>query len=235
MFDQTTRAVKKVKKISFRLVVVLTIFAFIFLLFLLITDKIILKNEKGFDNSIFRFLSHYTTPAVTNEMIFFTFFGSIKFLFPAYCILVLYYLFFKKNTFRSFNIAAIGLSSVALLFLIKDIFKRHRPANPLLADVKGFSYPSGHSFSAFTFCGLLIYILWEIQINNWLKWAGTLVLFLFASLIAASRVYLHVHYASDVVAGFCLSLLWLTICIFILNKFEKKKQLKQNENMLIKD
>ena len=227
MSDKTSEAAEKVKGISLRLVIVLTILAAILLLFLFITDEIVLENEKGFDNIVFGFLHRYTTPALTGIMIFFTFFGSMKFLFPAYCVLVLYYLLFKKNTFRSFNIAAIGVSSVALLFLIKDIFKRHRPADPLLADVKGFSYPSGHSFSAFTFCGLLIYIIWELQINNWLKWIGTFVLFLFAALVATSRVYLHVHYASDVVAGFCLSILWLTICIFVLNKIEKEKGLKK--------
>lgn len=227
MPDNSSQTSQKVKGISLRLIVVLAIFAVILLLFLFITDEIVLEKETGFDNRVFQFLHSYTTPALTDKMILFTFFGSMKFLFPAYCALVLFFLF-KKNTLRSFNIAAIGISSVALLFLIKDIFKRHRPLDPLLADVKGFSYPSGHSFSAFTFCGLLIYILWEFKINNWLKWIGTVIFFFFAALIATSRVYLHVHYASDVVAGFCLSILWLTICIFVLHKIEKEYRLNKN-------
>ncbi len=210
----------KVKGVSLRLVIVLVIFTVILSLFLIITDEIVLEKETTFDNSVFQFLRAYTTSAVTAIMIFLTFFGSMKFLFPSYCLLVLYFILFKKNTLRSLNIAAIGLSSVALLFFIKDIFKRHRPVDPLLANVKGFSYPSGHSFSAFTFCGLLIYILWETQINIMWKWIGTFIFFLFATSIAASRVYLHVHYASDVIAGFCLSVLWLSICISVLNRIE---------------
>ena len=229
MPDKTFPTTEKVKSVSLRLVVVLAVFAAIFVLFLIITDEIVLEHETGFDTMVFQFLHHYTTPAVTQKMLFFTFFGSMKFLLPAYCIMVSYYLFFKKNTLRSFNIAAIGVSSIALLFLMKDIFKRHRPADPLLTDVTGYSYPSGHSFSAFTFCGLLIYILWKLQISSWLKWAGSLLLFLFAALIATSRVYLHVHYASDVVAGFCLSVLWLAICTFVLNKIEKKSDLRNTK------
>lgn len=223
MTANTSQTAEKVKGVSSRLVIVLVLFAIILSLFLFITDEIVLEKETSFDNNVFQYLRPYTTVAITGIMIFLTFFGSMKFLFPAYCLLVLYFLLFKKNTLRSFNIAAIGLSSVALLFLIKDIFKRHRPVDPLLANVRGFSYPSGHSFSAFTFCGLLIYILWETQINMLWKWIVTFVLFVFAALIATSRVYLHVHYASDVIAGFFLSILWLTICIFVLNKIETNR------------
>ncbi|HEX8278805.1 MAG TPA: phosphatase PAP2 family protein, partial [Segetibacter sp.] len=104
------------------------------------------------------------------------------------------------------------------------------PPYPLLANVKGFSFPSGHSFSAFTFCGLLIYILWETQISIFWKWIGSFVLFVFAAMIAVSRVYLHVHYASDVVAGFCLSVLWLTISISVLQNLEAKRTLRRNDN-----
>jgi len=232
MSNKTAQTLQKVKGVSLRLLIALAVFAVILLLFLYITDEIVLENESGFDNSVFQLLKGYTTPAVTGTMIFFTFFGSMKFLFPAYCILVLYFLFYKKNKLRSFNIAAIGMSSIAILFLIKDIFKRHRPSDPLIANVKGFSFPSGHSTSAFTFFGLLIYIIWESQISKWLKWALTVVFFFFAVMVATSRVYLHVHYASDVVAGFCLSILWLTICIFVLHKIEKEKGLRKNDNEL---
>jgi undecaprenyl-diphosphatase len=227
MSKNSSQTTKEVKVISLRLLIVLAIFTAILLVFFLITDEIVLENKTGFDNSVFHFLHGYTSPSVTGKMIFLTYFGSQKFLFPAYCLLVLYFLFFMKNTLRSFNIAAIGLSSVALLFIIKDIFKRHRPADPLIANVGGFSFPSGHSFSAFTFCGLLIYVLWETRANTLWKWIGTIGLFVFAALVAISRVYLHVHYASDVVAGFCLSVLWLTICIFVLNRIETIKNKKE--------
>lgn len=220
MPEETAQTSKKIKGVSIRLVIVLAIFAMILAIFLFIIDEIVLEKETAFDNNVFGFLRHYTTSGVTSKMIFLTYFGSQKFLFPAYCLLVLYFLFFKKNRIRSFNIAAIGLSSVPLLFIVKDLFKRHRPSDPLLAHVGGFSFPSGHSFSAFTFCGLLTYILWETQMNLIWKCIGSVLLFVFAASIALSRVYLHVHYASDVIAGFCLSVLWLTICIFVLNRVE---------------
>jgi membrane-associated phospholipid phosphatase len=227
MLDNTSKVTERIKGISLRLLIVLAIFAVVLLLFVFITNEVVLGNERDFDNRAFQLLQDYTSIGTTDKMIFFTFFGSRKFLFPAYSLLILYFLIFKRNTLRSFNIAAIALGSTGLLFTLKDIFKRHRPPYPLLANVKGFSFPSGHSFSAFTFCGLLIYILWETQISVFWKWIGSFALFVFAAMIAVSRVYLHVHYASDVVAGFCLSILWLTICISVLKNLENKKNLSE--------
>lgn len=218
MQNDATKTAEKVKSISVRLIIVLAIFAVVLLLFLFITKEFVLEKEGNtIDLKVFRLLGKITSPGVTGVMNFFTFFGSTNFLFPAYVILVLFYIV-KKNSRRSLNIAAVGLSSIGLLTLLKNIFRRHRPSDPLAAAAHGFSYPSGHSTSAFTFCGILIYILWESAVSKLWKWTGTIALLLFAGLIAISRVYLHVHYASDVLAGFCLSFLWLTICIFVLGK-----------------
>jgi membrane-associated phospholipid phosphatase len=217
MQKKAAGTLENVKGISVRLIIVLAIFAIILLLFLFITDEFVLEGENSIDLSVFQFLQTYTTPGTTSVMNILTFFGSINFLFPAYILLALYCIL-KKNTRRFLNITAIGLTSMGLLLLIKNIFKRHRPPHALIAEVKGFSYPSGHSTSAFTFCGILIYILWQSRVGKVWKWIGTVALFLLASVIALSRVYLHVHYASDVLAGFCLSLLWLTVSIFVLKR-----------------
>lgn len=228
MQTYVTKTAEKVKGISVRLIIVLAIFTLILLLFVFITKEFVLEEGGNhIDVEVFEFLKAYISPGTTNVMNFFTFFGSTHFLFPAYILLALFYVF-KKNTRQSLNIAAIGLSSIGLLVLLKNIFKRHRPADPLIAAAKGFSYPSGHSTSAFTFCGIIIYILWESRAGKVWKWIGTIALLLFAGFIALSRVYLHVHYASDVLAGFCLSFLWLTICIFILKRINNSGKVDKN-------
>lgn len=90
---------EKVKGISLRLLIVLAIFTVILLVFIFITDEIVLEKEMSFDNHVFQFLRGYTTAAVTGKMIFLTSFGSQKFLFPAYCVLVLYFLFLKGTPY----------------------------------------------------------------------------------------------------------------------------------------
>ena len=228
MQNETVVAEEKVKGISLRVLAVLAITAvFLFVLFFL-TNEVVLDNHTSFDNSVFNFLDRYRSPGITEVLTFFTFFGSINFLLPAYVLLSLYFIFFKKNTIRSFNITAIGLSSGLLLHLIKRIFQRHRPPNPLIENVSGFSFPSGHSFSSFTFVGVIIYMLWESKKSLAAKCIGTAVLFILAAIIAFSRVYLQVHYASDVIAGFCLSFVWLALCIFILERINKKGKMSKN-------
>ncbi len=219
MMQETEHPINTAKKISWRLIISLCIFVCIVLLLWWITDEIVLENESGFDASAFTAINEITDPATTKLMLLFTFFGSTKFLFPAYSVLALLFLFRLRNRFHSISVAVVGLSSIGLLYLLKNIFRRHRPPEPLTSNVIGYSYPSGHSFSSFTFCGLLIYIIWKTNLSLMLKWIISIFLFLFAFMIAFSRVYLHVHYASDVLAGFLLSVIWLSICYYLFRKF----------------
>jgi len=208
----------KATGITLRLLIVTVLLLLILFVFWLIADEIVLEKEDRFDVFIFQKLSFLTSPFTTRLMIFFTFFGSNMFLRPAYTLLTAYFLFFKKNRRVSLNIVAIGISSAGVLFLVKDIFRRSRPLDPLIPNAGGFSFPSGHSFSAFTFVGILIYILWQSKIKKQWKYLLSILFILFAGCIAFSRVYLHVHYPSDIIAGFCLSVVWLSLSLWLLSK-----------------
>lgn len=189
--------------------------------FVAIADEIVLEHENGFDSSIANAILSLESPLATKIFETITFFGSSSFLFPAYAVLIVYYLVRKKWN-PAIDVAAIGITSTALLYLLKDTFKRHRPLDPLIRNVTGFSFPSGHSFSSFTFCGMIAYLIWQTRLQKTSKIVATIILFLVATSIAFSRVYLRVHYPSDVIAGFCLSMVWLMISIWVLHKFDKK-------------
>ena len=222
----TQETKKKAKGITLGLLIAITLFLLTVFIFWRITDEIVLEKEGTFDDSVFKMLSNYTNPATTHLMLLFTFFGSTKFLLPAYILLAGFFLFYKRNRWQSISVAAVGISSIGLLFLLKNIFQRHRPLEPLTKNVIGYSYPSGHSFSSFTFFGLLTYIIWQTNIPTFWKWFLSVVFILLAACIAISRVYLHVHFASDVAAGFCLSIIWLSISLWILKKIENWRKLR---------
>lgn len=212
---------RKAKWITLRFILALVLFLATLFVFVVIADEIVLEHENGFDQNISQAILSLVSPFATKLMSIFTFFGSSAFLFPAYLALIIYYLFRKKSEL-AIDITMIGLSSTGILFLFKEIFQRPRPLNPLISHVAGFSFPSGHSFSSFTFYGLLIYILWKTGIKKVWKIVLALILFLFAATIAFSRVYLRVHYPSDVVAGFCLSVVWLILSLWILHKADRE-------------
>ncbi len=75
--------------------------------------------------------------------------------------------------------------------------------------------------SAMTFYGLLIYLVWKNVDSVILKWILTFLLIIFIHLIGFSRIYLRVHYASDVMAGFSLGLIWLVISLLTMHRIEK--------------
>ena len=222
MSESTGEVKKKVKLISLKLAVVIGLFLLTLFLFLRIADEVVLEHENAFDDRVFKLIAGYTSPFATRIMLFFTFFGSTYFQFPAWILLTAYYLFIKHKTRVSINIAAIGLSSFILLFALKGLFKRARPMDPLIEKVKHFSFPSGHSFSGFTFFGVVIYIIWQTKIQKSWKWILSVTAFLFACMIAFSRVYLHVHFITDIIAGFCLSVVWLSLSFIIFQWIDRK-------------
>ncbi len=110
-------------------------------------------------------------------------------------------------------LVAIGGGELLLIGL-KTLFHRPRPS-AVFASL-GYSFPSGHSFFAVTLYGMMAYwLIRETPARRWV-WAPTVALIL---LIGFSRIYLGVHYASDVLAGFCVGLPWLWACLALPTAF----------------
>ncbi|MEP6616215.1 MAG: phosphatase PAP2 family protein [Ginsengibacter sp.] len=220
--EESKQVAKKATGITLRFLITVALFTALLWLFYFLADEIVLERNNTFDAYIFQELSDITSASITRLMLFFTFLGSNVFLLPSYIILILYFLFVRKNTRLSLDTAMVGLTSTGLLFLMKDIFHRQRPLDPLIKNVSGYSFPSGHSFSAFTFFGLIIYFIWQTKIRLVWKWLLAIFFLLLAVCVATSRVYLHVHYASDVLGGICLSAMWLIISLLLLHKIDSR-------------
>ncbi|MDQ6815172.1 MAG: hypothetical protein M3040_15660, partial [Bacteroidota bacterium] len=84
MENGTVETKEKVKGISLRVLAVLAVTVIFLGILFFLTDEIVLENQSSFDLSVFRFLDRFRSPGLTSVLIFFTFFGSINFLLPAY-------------------------------------------------------------------------------------------------------------------------------------------------------
>ena len=195
--------------------------------FIIIARLVFEGRTQNFDNRALAFIAGYVTNMRTDIMEFFTFLGTHTFLIPANLLLTAWFLFIKKRKWYSIKVPAIALSALLLMFTLKLVFRRDRPVDPLLQIAKGFSFPSGHALMSVTFYGLLIVIIWQNINRKWLKWVLSFFLVLLILAIGLSRIYLRVHYASDVLAGFSVGLVWLLLSLWILGRIEKygKKQL----------
>jgi membrane-associated phospholipid phosphatase len=223
---QTTSDKKKgtnwLKLLSAEFIIILVLLFVCITVFAYAVNMVFIKKATTFDENVFSFVGKHVTETRTRIMVFISFLGKHTFLIPANLVLLAYFLFMKNRRF-SIRVAALALSSLSLMFLLKLSFKRIRPDIPLLEQVSGFSFPSGHALMSVGFYGLLIYITWHEIKNRTLRGIMVAFWFLLIVLIGFSRIYLRVHYASDVIAGFAVGFGWLLLSLWVIDKIEKKR------------
>lgn len=113
-------------------------------------------------------------------------------------------------------------SSAFLNQILKRIVQRPRPTEYRLIEENGYSFPSGHSMVSAAFYGFFIYLIFKNVKNKYIKWGSILFLSILIVLIGTSRIYLGVHYTSDVMAGFVISISYLVIFTSIVNDYLDK-------------
>jgi undecaprenyl-diphosphatase len=190
------------------------------------TQKVI--NEKAFidmDNAVARKLFAIRTDAVVNFFYWFTQIGRVEVV-TFLVIAVIIISWWRKSTHFIIPVLVSVLGSSFSMFLGKRIFKVMRPHELSFYQIDNYSFPSGHSAIAVAFYGLLFYFF--IRHNYSFKIRITLITAaaVFILLIGFSRLYLCVHYLSDVLAGFLLGGLWLLLSISIL-EWEQYLRLKK--------
>jgi undecaprenyl-diphosphatase len=179
-----------------------------------------MRRHKQTDLAVFDLVRQHTNDKNTQLMWRITKLADHRFLIPANLSLIFYFLFIRRRSWFSIRVAAVALSSLGLMFAFKRLFRRKRPLEPLLSEAKGLSFPSGHAMMSATFYGLLIYIALHTIQNRPLKAFIILSMTGLVGTIGFSRVYLRVHYASDVLVGLLIGSSWLVISLDLLKRIE---------------
>ncbi len=213
--------IRRLEKLSFEIVILAVLFIACLWALFFIADMVFKDKNMKFDEHVFALIAADANSNTTAFIQYITFFGSPMFLLPANIVLAGVFLFDKNHRMYSLKIVAVSLTSTAVLFLLKILLRRERPLVPLISKVHGYSFPSGHSFSSMVFFGMLAYIVFKTIKNRTWKWLLVVCCFLFAILIGFSRIYLQLHFASDVIAGLCLGIIWLLLAKWILIKTDK--------------
>jgi membrane-associated phospholipid phosphatase len=207
--------------LSVELIVTLTVFFIAMLGFAWMVRRVFLLHKTAFDERAFEALGGYVNPFNNEFMVFITFFGTHYFLIPLNIGLVAWFLFVRRHKWYSIKVPTIAISSVLLMLLLKGFFGRPRPLIPLLNEAKGFSFPSGHALMSTTVYGLIIYLVWQNVKRPALRWLLVSLLAIFILCICLSRIYLRVHYTSDVLAGISLGIAWLVLSLTVIRRMEQ--------------
>lgn len=179
------------------------------LVFLFILVNVLNNKITAFDTNIYNAISIVKNDVVTTIFKVITELGSAKIL----IIIALSSLVVVKNKKTGIAIC-INLASIGLLNqILKNIIQRPRPEGFRLVEESGYSFPSGHSMASMAFYGLIIYFIYKNIKNKTVRNSICIALSALIFFIGISRIYLGVHYASDVLAGFLISIAYLIIYI----------------------
>jgi len=109
------------------------------------------------------------------------------------------------------------LVSILLNIIFKGIIQRDRPLEDFLITESGYSFPSGHSMVSMAYYGLIIYFIYKKIKDKRVRNVLMILIGLLILAIGFSRIYLGVHFASDVIGGFLISIIYLVCAIKLLN------------------
>lgn len=177
---------------------------------------------ENFDQFVGHFVRSFSSGRVTGAAVIITNLGSALAQI-ALALSVGGYLYYRLRNTKEAVILICNLSGSWLLnSMLKEIFKRSRPDIQHLVYAGGYSFPSGHAMVSASFYGMLGYLIWRnLRKRTKPSWYVIVLTVILIFLIGISRIYLGVHFASDVAAGFAAGGAWLIACIIAL---EGKKE-----------
>lgn len=184
------------------------------ILFLAIIEDVLDNEIWAFDDIVYKTISHtISTPVTSIFKVLTNLGGTIGII----TVTILILIFLKSNIQKYYvvlNLLIITMSNQILKFIIQ----RPRPIEHRIIDESGYSFPSGHSMVSMAFYGFLIYLIYKTIENKRIKWGLCTLLSVLILFIGISRIYLGVHYASDVIGGFCLSISYLIVYTKMIGK-----------------
>ncbi|OAH59541.1 MULTISPECIES: phosphatase PAP2 family protein [Bacillaceae] len=202
-----------------------SLIGFGFMAFLVSSHEII-----QFDQTVISFIQGLESSMLTAIMKFFTLIGSTY----SIVVLSLLVLFFLYSVFKHRSelilFIAVVLGSNILFKSLKWFFHRARPDFHRLIEVGGYSFPSGHATNAITLYGILAFLLWRHIPVRWGRMVLIVISTMMMMMIGTSRIYLGVHYPTDIISGYLVGGFWLAIAIWFYQRYQKKRQKRKNSS-----
>jgi undecaprenyl-diphosphatase len=188
---------------------------FSLIIFLILSYLVKTKSDIYLDDIIYSFISKFINNNLTHIIKFITFLGSASFVITLTLLALLFFKNKKIGIFISIDLIVITIFQ----YILKPIFGRSRPLDINLIEETSYSFPSGHSLTAMAFYGFIIYLIYKSNLKY--KKVCIILLSILILLIGLSRVYLGVHFITDVLGGFTFSLFYLILFIELTKKYLK--------------
>ena len=183
-----------------------------FIIFIILSILVLTKNDIYIDSVVYNFVSKFIYDDLTSVIKILTNIGG------ALVVIIITIITLIKNrkygTYMTINLILITI----LQIILKHIFLRNRPVDINLIEETGYSFPSGHSLTAMAFYGFIIYLVYISNINKRSKIIYISLFSIFILIVGLSRIYLGVHFFTDVMGAFTFSFSYLVIYIDIIKR-----------------
>ena len=198
---------EKIKKYKIPIIIILT------LIILIITLRVITTEELIIDTMAYNlFVEKLRSPNLNKVMLLVATLSNT----PVTVIFIIVLLILIKDKKIALTIPTNLLLITIINQILKLIIQRPRPIGYRLIEIGEYSFPSGHAMTSMALYGFLIYLSYKLIKNKNLKIFFITACILIIIIIGISRIYLGVHYCSDVLAGWSISIIYLIIYINIL-------------------
>jgi undecaprenyl-diphosphatase len=194
-----------------KLIIAFVLFWTPVVVFLKIAGEILERQPIGIDISILHWIHSTASPVLDSIFLFITTMGNVEYILPITVVLILF-LLYKKQRLNAL-IVTFGMGGAAAAnFVLKLLFHRDRPAfwHSLITET-GYSFPSGHAMLSSALILCVIAIVWNTKWRIFAIVAGTIVI----GLIGYSRLYMGVHYPTDIIAGWSVSAAWIAVVLIV--------------------
>lgn len=203
----------------------------LFALFVALSIAVVYHMVDPFDIAVVELIRHYASLSITKMFIMVTQFCSLIVLVPL-VFAIMGYLFIRlKQKVQPLLLAASLSGELLLEVILKQIFLRPRPSITHWVVATGYSFPSGHSMRSAAFYGMLGYLLYiELKHRNKRAWYIPITTIVVIIAIGFSRIYLGVHYPTDVIGGYLIGGCWAVTVFNSMKLYIKTRKCKQSSN-----
>ncbi|WP_224412834.1 phosphatase PAP2 family protein [Oscillatoria salina] len=191
-----------------------------------IAEEILERESYFFDKQILLAIAQWHNPLADRIVVGLTYLGQPTFLLIVCTVLGIGLLFNRKRS-EATTLAIAAFGAAGLNLLLKDLFARDRPQLwDRIVDVNFYSFPSGHAMISMVIYGAIAYLL-AINFPKWRVAIVVTAVFLILS-IGFTRLYLGVHWPTDVIAGYAAGIVWLVTCILSLELFKARREVDRD-------
>lgn len=187
------------------------------------------------DHTVIQLIQYHISEPLTNITLAITFFGSAKGIMLLTSLFTGLLFLFRKFYFGLYLGISVSLGAGGLNKILKVLFSRERPTILRVVEETGYSYPSGHAMGTTILFGGLVFIIFKMKRHAFVKLTVVMITGVIIFIMGLTRIYLGVHYPSDIIGGYIAGIAWLIFSVTTFHYLELRWKRRKPTQLFSKE